>query len=71
MTEIIENIEATEDDDDTIHIGWEKIKVYPNLNGDICIAQENPIEGREVVICIPKLYWQTFINYVNRACDED
>jgi hypothetical protein len=71
MTEITEDIKATEDDDVTIHIGWEKIKVYPNLNGDICIAQENPIEGREVVICIPQLYCQTFINYVIRACDEN
>ena len=71
MTEITENIEAAEDDDDTIHIGWEKIKVYSNLYGDICIAQENPIEGREVIICIPQLYCQTFINYVSRACDEN
>ena len=71
MTEITENIEAAEDDDDTIHIWWEKIKVYSNLYGDICIAQENPIEGREVIICIPQLYCQTFINYVSRACDEN
>lgn len=54
-----------------IHIGWDKIEVYPNEHGDICIAQDSPIEGSEVVICIPRLYCDTFIQYVRETCDEN
>jgi hypothetical protein len=55
----------------TIHIGWDKIQVYANDGGDICIAQHSPIEGREVVICVPRLYCDTFIQYVRETYDEN
>jgi hypothetical protein len=54
-----------------IHIGWDKIEVYANEVGDICIAQESPIEGRKVVICVPRLYCETFIEYVRETYDEN
>jgi hypothetical protein len=55
----------------TIHIGWDKIQVYANDAGDICIAQHSPIEGCEVVICVPRLYCDTFIQYVRETYDEN
>lgn len=55
----------------SIHIGWDKIEVYANEVGDICVAQQSPIEGREVVICIPRLYCETFIQYLREAYDEN
>lgn len=55
----------------TIYIGWDKIQVYANDAGDICIAQDSPIEGREVVICVPRLYCDTFIEFVRETYDEN
>jgi hypothetical protein len=53
-----------------IHMGWDKVQVYANGNGDICISQDSPIEGREVIICIPLLYCPALINEINRAIED-
>jgi hypothetical protein len=54
-----------------IHIGWDNVDVYPNENGDVCISQQSPIEGREVVICVPLLYCNAFINEIKKAIDHE
>ena len=53
-----------------INIGWDKINVYANGSGDICITQNSPIEGREVIICIPLLYCPAVINEINQAIED-
>jgi hypothetical protein len=59
-----------DDDYGVIHIGWDKITVYGNRNGDVCIAQESPIEGCEVIICAPLLYCQALINNINQTIED-
>jgi hypothetical protein len=54
-----------------IPIGWDEINVYGNENGDVCISQKSPIEGKEVVICVPFLYCQALINEINREMSNE
>jgi hypothetical protein len=54
-----------------IPIGWDEINVYGNENGDVCISQKSPIEGQEVVICVPFLYCQLLINEINREMSNE
>jgi hypothetical protein len=57
-------------EDGVINIGWDKIHVYANVSGDICITQNSPIEGCEVMICIPLLYCPAVINEINQAIED-
>jgi hypothetical protein len=54
-----------------IPMGWDEINVYGNENGDICISQKSPIEGKEVVICVPLLYCQALINEINQEMSNE
>lgn len=62
----------TQDDDyGVINIGWDEIRVYLNVNGDICISQHNPLEGQENLVLIPQLYCDVFLREVKRAVEND
>jgi hypothetical protein len=73
-----ENIVEQEQEDangNTIHFGWESMKVYTNIHGDICFSQQSPVFGEEVVICIPSLYVDHLKWHIDKALrdfdDED
>ena len=62
-------------DEDALHFGWDSVRVYCNIHGDICFSQHNPIFGDDVIVCVPRLYAEQLKWHIDKALrdseDED